>query len=337
MLVLVLVLLSVVDARMTQRINIDSARYDQSTFEGRAKHFFTITNPLNLLASDAELEEAKAIVENYRAGKEDKTLSEEDLWRAKSLYDSAYHPQSGEKLFLPGRMSFQVPGNMTITGCMMTFYKSTPAGIFWHWTNQTFNAIVNYTNRNASAVVTNEELGQVYVAAVGASVATALSFNKLVASSPTLANGIAGRLVPLVAVAAANCINIPLMRRQEVIKGIYIQDDNGNDVGKSGNAAKAAIMQVIPARVLMASPAMMLIPIVMTRLEKTKTLINNPKLKAPLTVLLTGCCLTFATPLACAIFPQTSGIHVNDLEPELQTSLKTKFPNKEMYYYNKGL
>jgi hypothetical protein len=84
------------------RIDLENPRYDQSTFEGRAKHFITTTNPLNVLASDAELDNAKAIVEGYRNKTEDKRLSADQIWAAKELYDSAFHPQTGEKLILPG-------------------------------------------------------------------------------------------------------------------------------------------------------------------------------------------------------------------------------------------
>eukprot|EP00624_Nannochloropsis_granulata_P002103 evm.model.NODE_20417_length_10763_cov_21.298616.3 len=89
------------------RLDLSQPRWDQSTFEGRARHFFTTTNPLNGLASDAELDHAKALLEQYKAGKEPAGTTDEQIWEAKHLYDSAFHPETGEKLFLPGRMSFQ--------------------------------------------------------------------------------------------------------------------------------------------------------------------------------------------------------------------------------------
>lgn len=66
------------------RLNLDSPRYDQSTFEGRAKHFFATTNPLNILASDAELEKAKEIVTAYKAG-QDGNWTEDEIWVSEKL------------------------------------------------------------------------------------------------------------------------------------------------------------------------------------------------------------------------------------------------------------
>lgn len=236
-------------------VNLDAPRWDQSTYLGRAKHFFATTNPLNVLASDAELDAAKLLVEEYKAGLHP-NLGEEEIWSAKQLVDSAFHPDTGEKNFLAGRMAFQVPGNMIITGCMMTFYRSTPAVIFWQFMNQTFNSIVNYTNRNASTGVSQNQLLQAYAAASTASVATALGLNKWVAKHPKLSNGIVGRLVPFVAVAAANCVNIPLMRQVELLDGIEVETDDGEKIGKSKRAAAEAVTQVVPSRILMAAPGM---------------------------------------------------------------------------------
>lgn len=52
------------------------------------------------------------------------------------------------------------------------------------------------------------------------------------------------RYVPFAAVAAANCVNIPLMRQNELIDGIVVQDENGNDIGKSRLAAAKGMSQV---------------------------------------------------------------------------------------------
>lgn len=59
----------------------------------------------------------------YRAGETLDGLSLPDVYRAKELVDSAFHPDTGEKMFVIGRMSAQVPMNMAITGCLVTFYK----------------------------------------------------------------------------------------------------------------------------------------------------------------------------------------------------------------------
>lgn len=102
---------------LSQDINLDEPRYPQTTYLNRAKHFLIVTNPLNVFASEKELEKAARIYRDYKARKPIPDVKTEDeLWRAKYLYDSAFHPDSGEKMILIGRMSAQVPCNMTITG-----------------------------------------------------------------------------------------------------------------------------------------------------------------------------------------------------------------------------
>lgn len=64
-----------------------------------------------------------------RAGSTPPGTTEEQLHYAKKLYDSAFHPDSGDRMNIIGRMSFQVPGGMAITGCMLQFYRWSCANV----------------------------------------------------------------------------------------------------------------------------------------------------------------------------------------------------------------
>eukprot|EP00099_Drosophila_melanogaster_P022079 NP_649460.3 sideroflexin 1/3, isoform A [Drosophila melanogaster] len=316
------------------RVNIDEPKYDQNSYLGRAKHFFLLTNPLNVLASASKLEEARQIVIKYRAGKdvpECKTI--DDVWRAKYLYDSAFHPETGEKQIVIGRMAAQMPMNTIITGGMMAFYKSTPAVVFWQWFNQTFNAIVNYTNRSGTSPISQQQLVTSYCLATSGALVTALSLNHAVKNM----NPLLGRLVPLVAVGAANCINIPCMRMQELRNGVTLFDEHSNEMGISKKAAVVGISTVILSRIAMAIPGMTLTPVLMNVLEKRGFLAKYPRSNAPIQTLFCGFVLIFATPLGCAFFKQRADIKVDSLESEVRDSIRKKRPELETVWFNKGL
>uniref|UniRef100_UPI00398E421E sideroflexin-2 n=1 Tax=Pristiophorus japonicus TaxID=55135 RepID=UPI00398E421E len=316
------------------KFNIDAMRWDQSTFTGRLKHFFNITDPRTVGVSNASLDKAKVVVDSCRAGTLLPGTTVEQLHYAKKLYDSAFHPDTGDRMNLIGRMSFQVPGGMAITGFMLQFYRTVPAVVFWQWVNQSFNALVNYTNRNAASPISAKQLGIAYLTATSTALATAVGLNLYTKKAPPLL----ARWVPFVAVAAANCVNIPMMRQQEIISGIAVMDENENKLGESRNAAVKGITQVVISRVTMAAPGMIILPIVMERLEKYPFMQRIKFLHAPMQVMLVGCFLIFMVPIACSLFPQRCSMAVSKLEPELRDSITAKYEDKVKYvYFNKGL
>ncbi|XP_023676227.1 sideroflexin-2 [Paramormyrops kingsleyae] len=314
--------------------DIDAPRWDQRTFMGRLWHFFSITDFRTALVSDTRLDEAKMLVHSCRAGTVPPGTSKEQLYYAKKLYDSAFHPDTGDRMNLIGRMSFQVPGGMAITGFMLQFYRTVPAVVFWQWVNQSFNALVNYTNRNAASPITPKQIGVAYITATSTALATAVGLNLYTKKAPPLV----ARWVPFAAVAAANCVNIPMMRQQEILNGIAVTDENGNKLGHSRNAAIKGITQVVISRITMAAPGMIILPIVMERLERYRFMQRITFLHGPLQVMMVGVFLVFMVPAACSLFPQRCSMAVSKLEPELRDSIVSQYGDSIRYiYFNKGL
>lgn len=302
----------------TERINIDQPLWDQSTFYGRFRHFAFITDPTTVLANNAELTAAKQLMEQYRyvsillgcvssklctysesltcrgyfvarifsARREPADTKIEDVIRAKKLFASAFHPDTGELQNFVGRMSFQMPGGFIITAGMLTFYKSVPAVVLWQWINQSFNALVNYTNRNANSTLSVNQMAGAYVMATSSALVAALGCKSYWGRT---AGPIMQRYVPFAAVATANCINIPLMRQQELLQGIVVCDENGKRVGTSQVAAAKGISQVVFSRIVMAVPGMVLLPYITSQMEKNVRMFQRlPWLTGPFQLVVNG-------------------------------------------------
>lgn len=317
------------------RINLYQPRWPQDTFMGRFKHFWSITDWRNGLNSEKHLDDCKDLLDKYRVGKEPPGTKDEQIWYAKKIYESAFHPDTGEKMNLIGRMSFQVPGGMLITGGMLQYYKTVPQVVLWQWINQSFNALVNYTNRNAKSDITNKQILTAYVSATGGAMAVALGLNSLVKTAPP----VIARYVPFAAVAAANCINIPLMRQSELYNGIKVFTEEGEELGLSKRAAYTAITQVTASRITMAAPGMLIVPVIMEKIENFNWMKRIKPLHGPLQALMCGVSLTFMVPAACSIFPQRSSLSINSLEKDLQESIMTRNDSSSIrrVYFNKGL
>ncbi len=80
-----------------------------------------------------------------------------------------------------------------------------------------------------------------------------------------------------------------------------------------------------------------MIPIIINHLERGGLLRRRPRLEGPIQVALLGVCLTFATPLCCAIFEQRASIAVDKVEPDLAEKIRRAHPAVKHLYYNKGL
>ena len=199
-----------------------SPRTDQSTYLGRLQHFAALCRPWYIFATDKQLAQAQTLVESYCRGNAPASTTEDDVWEAKALCDSAVHPDTGEYMNVMGRMCFQPTGSSALSALLLTVgLKSTAMQLFLQWVNQSYMALLNYSNRNASRdgpELRNRSL-QAYVCATAGSFVAAVGFGRLANRSTGL---VAKKLVPMAAVAVSTCINVPIMRSSELSTGISV-------------------------------------------------------------------------------------------------------------------
>ncbi|XP_071372060.1 sideroflexin-5a isoform X2 [Centroberyx affinis] len=311
-------------------------RFDQNTFFGRFRHFLDVIDPSTLFVTEKRLQECVGLLDHFKRGTLPPEVTDAQLWQAQKIKQAIIHPDTGEKILMPFRMSGFIPfGTPVVVGLLLP-NQTLVSTIFWQWLNQSHNACVNYCNRNASKPAAASKFVQGYLGAVTSAVSIAVGLNVLIQKasrfSPTT-RLLVQRFIPFPAVATANVCNVVLMRHSELSEGISVLDDNGNVVGTSKVAARHALLETALTRVVLPMPILVLPPIIMAVLENRLPLLQRRRrLVLPVHSLVCLAAFGLALPLAISLFPQLSQIDVSRLEPEIAMATDCKIVT-----YNKGL
>jgi len=322
----------------TPKFNASAPKYPQNTFQGRLRHFLNVIDPRTLFPKfffGMSLPEAQDLLTKFKENKVPTNITDEDLWKAKKIKEAIVHPDTGEKIFMPFRMSGFVPFGTPIVVGLLLPNQTIASTIFWQGLNQSHNALVNYSNRNASQSGSSTRLFvEGYIGAVSTAVGIAVGLSVILKKAqnlPPSTRNLIQRFVPFPAVATANVCNVIIMRRSELTTGIDVKDKDGNVVGVSKIAAKKALFETAITRMVLPAPTLLIPSIVMAFVDKTTFMAKFPRLRLPIQAII--CTLSFglALPIAISVFPQEGSIKASELEKELQDK------EFDTLYYNKGL
>ena len=303
-------------------------RYDQSTYFGRFLKMLNICDPSMLLYSSDQIHEAVKTLKDYETMGNVNNLPDSELWHLRKLKESAVHPDTGEIVPLPFRMSGYVPFNGPVCVGLITSTR-TPWILFWQWMNQSQNSLVNYFNRNATSVASDKEIAASYAGAVTSAIAIAYGLSRAVKRFTTPAR--AATLLKFIALPtsiAASSVNCVIMRRPETETGITVFDSSGTEVGKSKIAAEKAIKETVLSRMLLQVPVFVFPPVMSLLPPVARLVQRNPRLATPVMTGFIFLGFGLGLPASIAAFPQEGTLEESQLEPQL----RGRGPLK----YNKG-
>lgn len=157
---------------------LTAQRYDQSTFLGRLYRCMDLIDPRTLFVTKKQLNNAIQLLKDFEDGKIDSQhVPNEKLWESRKIKDAIIHPDTGEKIFMPFRMSGYVPFGSPIVLGLLLPSQTYPQMIFWQWLNQSHNACVNYANRNATKPSAMSTFAQGYLCATAAAVSISVNIS----------------------------------------------------------------------------------------------------------------------------------------------------------------
>mmetsp|Transcript_23086 Transcript_23086/g.32332 ORF Transcript_23086/g.32332 Transcript_23086/m.32332 type:complete len:427 (+) Transcript_23086:100-1380(+) len=320
----------------------NSQRFDQSNFAGRFSRMLLACDPRLILYTEEQARASAALVADYKNVQDGTKEMDRTLWEARRISEAALHPDTGDLIPRPFRMSGYVPYNGPVAVAMVAS-SSTPLLLFWAWVNQSQNALVNYFNRNAASEMANETLAKSYAAAVGSALTVAFGLATFIQKRyPAEQAKQLLRYVAFPSSVAASSLNCYIVRSPEIDSGIPLTNEKGENVLEgetSQEAAKRGVHSTTASRAILQAPVYFLPPALLGTVGPLKSyLAKNPGMVVPVTTYLLLVSFGVGLPATVGIFPQICELKADEAEEKFH-HLRDPKTNKpyEVYYYNKGL
>lgn len=323
--------------------SLTAPRFDQSTYIGRTMYFFHSIDPRNMFHTSSSLEPKRKLLEQFKNGTLPPGDHTAELWRAREAIEASVHPDTKEVIFPLFRFAAFAPVNLFIVPYMLlpSTVASVSRTIGIHVFNQSYNASVNFANRNATSEVSTSKMIQGFVAAVTISVSGALGagmiLRRMTDTGSARAVLVRGTL-PFMAVAFSGSANVAMMRREEWMgEGVTLWDEDGKVLGKSTDAGRIGLLKCASARFLWNFPCMVVPPLLMYPLGRLAFLRGYPtRLRVAETLIVVSGLFLGVAP-ALAFYPQRDTISVKSVEARFQGLKRANGAPVQYVSYNKGL
>ncbi|XP_034040786.1 sideroflexin-4 [Thalassophryne amazonica] len=296
------------------------------SFFSRLKIWFDLLDPLSLLSSENEIQNARAAIEN--AEKFDK---KDDHAVALSL--TSVHADSGAVLPKVFRPPAVLPLSALLVAGSCLPHRTVKPALFWQLLMHTYYAGFNYANRNRSSEKCKTTTlkhallisGTVSYAAV-AGVLPQVIISRLDKRSVALQNFFRF-VVPVPLLASLAAFSVLIVRSEESDSGIQVFDSSGNPVCISKAAGRQAVIDTACSRAaLMGTSAA--VPNLLVFLLRRR----NSQLVSALSPISFTLVFGLMIPVSFSIFSQLGTIKKENLEEELQAAASDGH-----LFYHRGL
>jgi hypothetical protein len=260
---------------------------------------------------------------------------------AQTVCSSAIHPDTKEIIPWAFRMSSFMPMNIPICFGLFIVAPTTFNTVFWQCINQTYNAGLNYANRNASSNYTNQDIMKGYTAAMISSIGVSLVIRRALLPWTTGVKGAKGyvynSISAFIGCAAAGFLNAWFMRQSEMEKGINVLDpETLESYGSSKKLAHTAVLQTSLSRVAL-NLTMFLPSLCLLGVEKMRLMPRARAAAVAVEFIFIAGELYIEVPVGIAIYPAMGKIEANKLEPEFHEIRNSRGEIIKDFMFNKGL